>query len=125
MSESAFKTMPFSDAARRCSEIVNAVAIIENAAGNFGERWVAIRLSDGGSDGVTYASRDDAIRHQAHETLCVYLLVPPTGMEPREAEIFLNFHRKAFDAGFKMTAPQIIPPLAQEEIASQYHRLGK
>jgi hypothetical protein len=125
MEVSAFKTMPYSDAARRCSDIVNATAIIENAAGNYNERWLAIRLSDGGTDGVTYDSRDNAIRHQLHETLCCYLKVPPTGMEPREAEIFLNFHRKAYDAGFKMTAPQIITPIAQEEVASQYQRLGK
>jgi hypothetical protein len=127
-SDCAFKSMPYSDAARRCADIVNSVAIIENAVGNYNQRWVAIRLSDGGSDGETYASKADAVRHQLHESLCAYVLVPPTGMEAREAEIFLNFHRKAYDAGFRTTDPDdpdIIPPIANETIASQSRRLGK
>ncbi|MGB7281241.1 MAG: hypothetical protein WBE13_03175 [Candidatus Acidiferrum sp.] len=128
MTTAAFKTEPYSDAARRCADIVMSTAIIENAAGNHAERWVAIRLSDGGSDGVTYPTRTAAVTHQSALKPCAYILVPPTGMEAREAEVFLGFHRKAHDAGFRVTHPddpQIISPIATEQMASQFSRLGK
>jgi hypothetical protein len=124
MNETGFKTSPYSDAARRCSEIVTATAIIADAVGDTTYRWVAIRLSDGGSDGTVYASRDDAIRHQLHEELCAYVLCPPSGMQPQEAEIYLAFHRKAYDAGFRMTGPECITPITNEGMRSQLTRLS-
>jgi hypothetical protein len=67
----------YSDPAKRCSDIVTGAALIANAVGDYGWRWVAIRLSDGGSDGEVYETRQDAIDHQLHETLCALRLVPP------------------------------------------------
>lgn len=104
----------YSDAARRCSDIVN------NAVGE-GHRgwWVAVRLSDGGSDGVLYASREAAIKHQIHESQCAYVQVPWDQMTPREAEAFLGFHRKCYDAGFRLTdpdAPEPVMPTRLEDL---------
>jgi hypothetical protein len=93
-------TVQYSDAARRCSDWIRLHVI----GGSVG-RWAAIRLADGGSDGIAYDTRRDAIRHQLHEQLCAYVKVPPDDMTPREAEYFLAFHRKVYDAGFRLIDP--------------------
>lgn len=89
-----------SDAARRCADIVTLATL----AGHTGE-WVAIRLSDGGSDGVHYPSKGVAARHQLHESQCTYVKVPPDGLTPRLAEVLLTFYRRAYDAGFRQSDP--------------------
>lgn len=104
----------FSDAARRMSDAVNlhVQALGVQASG----RWVAIRLSDGGSDGVLYDYRRDAILHQLHEKLCCYVRIPPFGqmMSTREAESYLTLHRSMYDAGYRLQdpdGPEVIKPL--------------
>lgn len=99
-------TPAYSDAARRCSDVVNS-AVAEGFRG----WWIAVRLSDGGTDGVLYASRDAAIAHQLHESQCAYLPVPWDQMTPAEAEAYLTFHRKAYDAGFRLTSPDDPDPV--------------
>jgi len=91
------------DAARRCSDTVNAMLTFhgENAAG----RWVAVRLSDGGSDGVLYDSKEDAVDHQLHETLCAYICILPTGMPVEHAKSYLRTNRKLYDAGMRLSDP--------------------
>lgn len=74
-------------------------------------QWLAIRLSDGGYDGVAYEHRADAVRHQLHETQCAYVRIPPGGMTPREAEAFLGYHRALYDAGFRLPDPEFALPL--------------
>jgi hypothetical protein len=73
--------------------------------------WIAVRLSDGGSDGSLYDTRADAVRHQLHETLCAYVKVPPGGMQPNEADIFLNYHRDLYDKGFRLPDPDFALPM--------------
>jgi hypothetical protein len=91
------------DAANRCSDLValHLSADLEGARNS----WVAIRLSDGGSDGVLYETRDSAICHQLHETQCAYLKIPPGGITVREAMSYLHFHRQTYDAGFRLVKP--------------------
>lgn len=108
----------WSDAAKRCSDSINLAAFM----GDFG-KWVAIRLSDGGSDGVVYDTRQDAIRHQFHEQFCCYVMVPPGGMQPAEAEDFMQFNRELYDAGFRMTDPEVIKPLRTEDVTVARRRL--
>ncbi len=92
----------FSDPARRCSDIVNT----HIATGDAG-KWVAIRLSDGGSDGIAYESRALAVRHQLHETLCAYVKVPRDSMPPAEAASFLAFNRMVYDKlGGRLPKPE-------------------
>jgi hypothetical protein len=104
----------FSDAAKRCSDIVQQ-AVTDGHAG----MWIAIRLSDGGTDGVIYASRQAAIAYQLHETLCAYIRIPPDGMPPEHAERYLAFHRMAYDKGFRLTDPddrrELIVPHTMED----------
>jgi len=95
-----------SDAGKRASAEIS----IHIAAGMVGH-WAAIRLSDGGSDGVAYATKQDAIRHQFHENLCAYACIPADGMPPHDADGWLAAHRKLYDAGLRPTDPRtpIVP----------------
>jgi hypothetical protein len=54
---------------------------------------------------VIYDSRQDAIRHQIHETQCMYLRVIPTLMTAAEATALVVLHRKAYAAGMRMIDP--------------------
>lgn len=95
-----------SDDARRASDIVNSYyAYIPWE--QLQNQWVAIRLSDGGSDGTLYDSKRDAIRHQAWEQQCAYIAFKncPNGISPLEAERFLAFTRGAYDAGMRLVDP--------------------
>lgn len=95
--------------------------------------WAAIRLEDGGSDGVLYASKRDAIRHQADEFLCAYFSYrgAPNGLTSyKDAAIWLAFHRHAYDRGFRLPdpddrrgGPDLIMPTAREQVAGQLARL--
>lgn len=96
----------YSDAARRASDIVN----LHVMAGGVGQ-WAAIRLSDGGSDGAAYDSREQAIRHQLHPEFCTYVLVPPDGMSPQEAQVVLDYWRALVDANVRDDDPAMPMPL--------------
>jgi len=89
------------DAAARCADIVRQ-AIVDGHV----SKWLAIRLSDGGSDGVAYDTREEAVRHQLHETQCGYVKVRLDNYPPREALSFLRWHRMAYDAGARLPDPE-------------------
>jgi hypothetical protein len=65
------------------------------------QKWVAIRLSDGKSDGVLYERRDEAIRHQFHENFCAYLCIPLTGVNAEDMEKFLVYCERLYAAGMR------------------------
>lgn len=113
-----------SDAARRYADAVN----LHVAALGWGavKKWVAVRLSDGGSDGVLYDTRDDAIAHQLHETQCAYVCVQPGGTTACRAESFLRTTRAAYVAGAHWTgpgSPEIIRRLTRRDQAAQVARI--
>lgn len=87
----------FSDEAKRCSDAVN-LALLADPEGNR-DRWLAIRLSDGGSDGIVYDDPRAAANAQLHWKVCAYIPIPWTGMQPREAEIMLQYWRRCYDLG--------------------------
>lgn len=91
----------YSDAARRCSDIVRQ-AIVDKHAG----KWFAVRLSDGGSDGVPYDTKGDAVNHQLHEQQCAYVKIPVDDMTPRAADLFLRVNRQLYDAGMRLADPE-------------------
>lgn len=93
----------YSDHARRASDIINLHLVVD-PAGNTG-RWVAIRLSDGGSDGTIYDCKCDAIRHQLHEKQCVYVQIQPSGLSAKDAHILIGMHRDLYDANRKLPDP--------------------
>lgn len=95
----------FSDDARRMADAVTLAAV----AGSYGY-WLAFHLSDGRpADRVPYETRYDAVRAMRWDRdLFVYVLVPPDGMQPKEADACLNYARALHDAGFRLPDPEFI-----------------
>jgi len=95
-----------SDAAKRAAGIINGYAAFMDRD-ELMSKYVAIRLSDGGSDGSLYDSKRDAVRHQSDEKLCAYISFRNLPLEttPKEMEVFLRFNREAYDKGFRLTDP--------------------
>lgn len=91
------------DAARRCADAYNFQLTINgmDAAG----KWIAVRLSDGGSDAKLYDTKADAVRFQLHENLCAYICILPTPMSADDALSVLRVHRKLYDAGMRLSDP--------------------
>lgn len=112
-----------SDAGRRCSDI----ARIHIAAGGIG-RYIAVKLIDGSSDGNLYDTRADAIRHQLHETQCMYVKIPPDDLPPEYATRLLVLHRKVYDAGAHFTdpdGPEMFMPLSTASMDAMIRDLRK
>src|SRR5437762_517876 len=98
---------------------------------------MAIRLSDGGSDGKLYDTKREAVKHQLHEQLCAYYSFrnSPNGFSfgPRglqEAAVFLAWHRMAYDNGFRLPdpddrngGPDLVMPDMTEHLFDQMRRL--
>lgn len=113
------------DEGRRLSDAVTAARLLGGEG-----RWIAARLSDGGTDGAVYDTRADAVRHQLHETLCAYVKIPPGPMPPAEATAFLALNRRIYDAGYRLSdpdggAPPPMPTTAlglSQALASTAHR---
>jgi hypothetical protein len=109
----------YSDAARRASDQITMHLLADPELAI--HSWVAIRLSDGGSDGVLYADKASAIRRQLHEQQCMYLKIPPDGMSPKIAERLLTIHRQIYDAGMRLADPdggdrELIIPMNIEDV---------
>lgn len=90
-----------SDPGRRVSATVRQ-AIADGAQG----RWMAFRLSDGGSDGVRYAARVEAVHHQLHESQCAYIKIPWDDCTPEDATSYLDLCRGLYDAGLRFVDPE-------------------
>lgn len=93
----------YSDEARRAADAVNLPLIYDPEGNRF--RWVAIRLSDGGTDGTVYDCKCDATRHQLHETQCMYVQILPDGISVKECAALLRVYRGLYDSGHKMPDP--------------------
>lgn len=91
------------DSARRASDAIRLHLLADRDQAI--TSWVAIRLSDGGTDGILYNHKHQAVRHQLHEYQCAYIMISPDGMSPRAAETFLRFHRHLYDSGFRLANP--------------------
>jgi hypothetical protein len=85
--ESPESKQSWRDKGQRCSDIIRQHLLDDNELAR--QSWVAIRLSDGGSDGILYPLKEIAVYHQLHEKQCAYLRVLPTGISAREATSFL------------------------------------
>lgn len=74
--------------------------------------WVAIRLSDGGSDGNLYRSKMEATRFQLHESQCAYICLPHLGeMTIGEIDAYLKVNEKIYDQGGRLsdTETHVVP----------------
>lgn len=85
--ESPTSKQQWRDKGKRASEIVAQHLLNDREQAT--HSWVAIRLSDGGSDGVLYDDKNVAVFFQLHPEQCAYMYILPTGISPREATSFL------------------------------------
>jgi hypothetical protein len=118
----AFLAQTYPDWAHRMSDVLNQAVLTPGCAG----RVIAIRLADGGSDGVVYDTRADAITHQhGHETWCDYIVIKPTAYSPRDCYDRLNYTRAMYDAGWRwdLDSPAPILPVRREDMAGKLAQL--
>lgn len=106
------KCIIITDAAKMMADIINGLVTF-NKPWEIRNCWVAIRLADGGYDNTIYATREEAIKHQADERFCAYAYLGNmlSGAKPLDCQIFLDYHRQAYDAGMRLhepEAPQLI-----------------
>ncbi|MYS19152.1 hypothetical protein GA0115240_10583 [Streptomyces sp. DvalAA-14] len=96
------------DAAKRLQEAVelHLSALGDEAHGHF----IAVRLSDGRSDGVLYDTRRDAARHQVNDPWCFYVKLHVGGIGLREAWTVLIYARQARKAGVVFSEEEAILP---------------
>lgn len=88
------------DFAKRAYDIMN-LHVIGKGDSSWG-KWVAFRLSDGGSDNVLYDTREQAIAFQLHPLQCCYLVIPPSGFTLAELREFLTLSRSLSDKGARI-----------------------
>jgi hypothetical protein len=122
------------DAAKRAFDIVRGLAVWNDYDTRIHSPYLAIRLSDGGSDQTLYDTKRDAVRHQLDETQCAYFSFreSPNGFgSPRDAAVFLAFHRLAYDRGFRLPDPDdrhgghdLVMPDMNEHLQNQLNRLA-
>lgn len=100
------------DAGQHCAD---AVKLALDTGGL--NKWIAVRLSDGKSDGAVYDTKADAIKHQLHEFQCAYIKIPPGGMTKRDAIQYLGVHRKLYDKGARLADPDksVVLPYTMED----------
>lgn len=92
----------YPDRTRRAWDAINThlIALGDEAAG----KWVAIRLSDGTSDGHLYGSKEEATRFQLHEMQCAYICLHPFGdMQIKDIHRYLELNEKIYDAGGRLS----------------------
>jgi hypothetical protein len=123
------------DAAKRAFDILRGLAVFNDYDTRVRQSpYVAIRLSDGGSDQQLYDTKQDAVRHQLHETACAYFCFreSPNGFSsPKDAAIFLAYHRMAYDRGHRLPdpddmhgGPDLVMPDMREHLQNQLNRLA-
>lgn len=84
-------------------------------------RFVAIRLSDGGSDNTAYDSRAEAIRHQSgDQNRYLYMCIPLERPPAEGCDALLWYGRRAYAAGYRPATSHegagLILPLRREHI---------
>lgn len=90
------------DDGRRLSDAHEAARVAGGVS-----RWLAVRLSDGGTDGQVYDERPDAVKYGGDH--CFYVQVQPGPMPPADGSGLLELHRRAKAAGFDFTDPAQTP----------------
>lgn len=121
------------DAAKRAWEQLGNIA----AHTDWAERinaFVTIRLSDGHCDGVLYESKQAAVKHcKGNENFYAFFAfrTAPNGFaSPRDAAVYLAYHRLAYDNGWRLPdpddrsgGPDMILPTTKEQLSDQLARL--
>lgn len=105
------------DAAKRMSEAIG-LAIVFHPYEELKNGWMAFSLAEGKTDHTIYPSKASAIDHMSNEFFYCYVNMRACfgGMPPKDAQLFLELHREAYDSNMRLAdpdAPQLIFPLAR------------
>lgn len=110
------KCVVISDAAKSISAAIN-LAVAHYTPEEIRRSWMCFRLIDGGTDHTLYPTKTDAIRHVSNEKLyCFFQLSGAmAGMSEKDAQLWMDFQRHAYDAGMGLTNPDetLMFPLAR------------
>jgi hypothetical protein len=106
------------DSAKRLSDAISLI-LVTHEFDEVKNSWIAIALVDGSTDYTLYPSRESAIKHQANEFHFTYLSLRncPAGMSKKDAQLWLDVHRHAYDKGLRLAdpdSPDMIFPQAKE-----------
>lgn len=86
--------------ARRFAELVALHQLALSTDELIAGRYIAVRLADGGSDGVAYDTRAQAIEHQRNSpSRCAYFRIPLERVTARTCDVLLWYVRKCYDSG--------------------------
>jgi hypothetical protein len=105
------------DAAKRISEAIS-LAVLAHDWDEIATGWMAFSLQDGSTNHIVYPSKSQAVAHMSNEfRYCyVHMRACAAGMPPKDAQLWLELHREAYDAGLRLAdpdGPQLIFPLAR------------
>jgi hypothetical protein len=115
----------YSDDAKRLAASVNMHAYLGNAG-----QYAAYKLQDISTDNVAYPSRRAAAQMKwPDDHYWFYLQIPPDGMQLKEAEAYIKYNRKLYEAGLRMPVEMIdqMPtmPNTKEDSIKQIRLLTK
>ena len=127
------RCMVADDAARRAFDQLKNIAVHRS----WEERVnaiVTIRLRDGECDGVLYESKQAAVRHchgdEQWYAFFAFRNAPNGFASPRDAAVYLEYHRQAYDRGWRLPdpddergGPDMIMPTPAELVSEQLTRL--
>lgn len=105
------------DAAKRISDAIRLAQTFHTVE----ECWhsfMKFKLEDGSTDHTLYPSKPDAAKTCSDENQWVFISLRGAagGMSPRDAALYLDFYRLAYEDGMRMNdaqAPNLIMPLAR------------
>lgn len=95
------------DVGKRAADHIN-IHLFAHDWSQIRDKWLAISLADGSSDGHIYENASEAARHQRFEQQCWYVCfrgIGPAGAAIREASICIQFWRDAYQAGVRFVDP--------------------
>lgn len=104
------------DAAKRLADTVALHQVALSRDELLAGRYIAVRLSDGGSDGVVYDTPAEAVAHQRHNaSRCIYPRLPLERWSAQVCDVLLMYGRRAYDNGHRADpAAQLWIPTQEE-----------
>lgn len=79
------------------------------------KRFIAVRLSDGSSDGVAYDDRVEALNHQLNPEWCCPFQIPVDVIDVHVCDSLLWYMRTAYDNGYRPHHGHLILPQTIED----------
>lgn len=88
------------DSAKRFADTVALHQMVLSRDEILARRFLAVRLSDGGTDGVVYETRADAIKAQTNTpSRCFYFQIPFERLNVETCDSILWYARAVYDSG--------------------------